>query len=70
MPTASREWLNQLVSDALMVSLDMVVSDELGYRPTKMPFPQQDHPIKALFLDRPNESLHARCRWAPGTASE
>ncbi len=42
MPTASREWLNQLVSDALVVSLDMVVSKELGYRPTKMPFPQQE----------------------------
>jgi len=34
---SSGEWLNQLVADALMVSLAMVVGHELGYGATKMP---------------------------------
>ena len=56
----SREWLNQLVADSLMVSLDMAVGHGLGYRAPKMPLPQQDHAIEALFLiDRTNRSACA-----------
>lgn len=55
-----REWLNQLVPDALMVTLDVVVRHELGYRATKMPLPQQDHAIEALLFDRPHEPLRIR----------
>jgi hypothetical protein len=49
--------LNQRVTNALVVSLSMVVGHELGHRPAKMPFPQRDDAIEALFLDRPNEPL-------------
>jgi len=43
-----------------MVSLDMVVGHGLGYRAPKMPLPQQDHAIEALFLiDRTNRSACA-----------
>jgi hypothetical protein len=34
-----REWLNQLVPDALMLALAVVVGNELGDRATKMPLP-------------------------------
>jgi hypothetical protein len=54
---SSREWLNQLVTDALMVSFGMVMGHELGDRATKVPLPQQDYAIEALLFDRPNESL-------------
>jgi hypothetical protein len=56
----SLERLNQLVTDALVVPLGMVVDYELGNRASKMSFPEQDHPLQALLLDRPNESLCVR----------
>jgi hypothetical protein len=33
------EWLNQLVPDALVIPLAMVVGNELGNRSSKMPLP-------------------------------
>ncbi len=56
----SPERLNQLVADALMIPLDMVVGDELGDCASKMSLPQRDHARKALLLDRPNEPLRVR----------
>jgi len=56
----SLEWVNQLVTNALMIPLCMVVGDELRNRASKMSFPEHDHALEALFLDRPNESLRVR----------
>jgi len=56
----SRGWVNQLVTNALMIPLCMVVGDELRNRASQMPFPEQDHALEARFLDRPNESLRVR----------
>ena len=53
----SPERLNQLVTDALMIPLSMVVGDELGNRASKMSLPQRNYARKALLLDRPNEPL-------------
>jgi hypothetical protein len=58
----SPERLNQLVADAVMIPLGMVMGDELGNRASKMSLPQWDHALKALLLDRPNEPpLRTRC---------
>jgi len=51
----SREWLNQLVTDALAVSFGMVVGNELRDGAAKMSLPQQNYAIEALLLDRPHE---------------
>ena len=53
------ERLNQLVTDALMIPLGMVVRDELGDRASKT-LTQRDHARKAFLLDRPNEPLRVR----------
>jgi hypothetical protein len=52
----SRERLNQVVTDLLMIPFGMVASDELGSRASKTSLPELDHALEALFLDRPNES--------------
>jgi hypothetical protein len=52
---SSRDWLNQLVANALMVPFAMVVGHELDDRATKMSLPQQNYAIEALLLDRPHE---------------
>jgi hypothetical protein len=44
----SLERLNQLVTDALMVPLSMVVGNELGNRASKMSLPEQNHALEAL----------------------
>lgn len=54
---SARDWLNQLVADALMISFAVVMGHELDDRATKMPLPQQNDAIEALLLDRPNEAF-------------
>jgi hypothetical protein len=46
----SLERLNQLVTDALMIPLRMVVGDELGNRVSKMSLPEQDDALEALLV--------------------
>jgi hypothetical protein len=54
----SLERLNQLVTDALMIPVSMVVGDELGNRASKMSLPAQDHALEAhsSLIDRTNRS--------------
>ena len=60
MAIRSRERLNQLVADALMIPLNMVVGDELGDRASKMSLPQWDHARKhSSLIDRTNRSAYA-----------
>jgi hypothetical protein len=67
----SLERLNQLVTDALVVPLSMVVGYELGNRASKMSLPEEDHTLEALLLDGPNEfAPRTRCSWVHGTVSE
>jgi hypothetical protein len=44
---------DQLVSQAVMMTLTMVVGNILRHRPSEVPFPERNDPIEAFFLDRP-----------------
>jgi len=56
----SPERLNQLVPDALMIPLGVVVGYKLGNHASQMSLPQRDHAREALLLDRPNKPLGIR----------
>ncbi len=49
--------IDQLVVDPLVIPFAMVVCDEIGERPPKMPFTERDHAIQALLSDRAHKSL-------------
>ena len=57
MNIGSRDPVNQLAGEALMVPPEMVVRDELANRAAKMAFTERDHAIEALLSDRSNEPL-------------
>jgi len=52
--------VNQGVLQTLMIPLALLVFDELGHRSSEMPFPQWDHPVETLFLDRSHKPLIVR----------
>ena len=47
--------LDQSIVEPLVIPLRVVMSGELPCRLPKRPFPEEDHPIKTLILDRPDE---------------
>ena len=51
---------DELVLEALMVALDVVVLDELGDRATEVPLAKWHHVCQALRFDRQDESPRAR----------
>jgi hypothetical protein len=72
MNIGSRDPVNQLAGEALMVPLGMVVRDELANRAAKMAFTERDHAIEAVLSDRPNEPLRVGvtvgcAEWRPMT---
>jgi hypothetical protein len=52
--------VDQVVAEALMVAFAMIMDHELGERTTKVPFPERNHAVQALFLYRPNKPLRVR----------
>ena len=58
---------DQVVLEALMVALDVVVLDELDDRAPKVPLAKRDHLAQALRLDRQDEALRVCVQ--VGTAS-
>ena len=51
--------LDQSVVEPLVVPLGVVMSGELPRRFPKRSFSEEDHPIEAFVLDRPDETLGA-----------
>ncbi len=49
--------LDQSVVEPLVIPLCVVVSGEFSCRLTKRPFPEEDHSVETLVLDRPNEAF-------------
>jgi len=52
-----RRSLDQLIAEALVISLAMVVLGVLGHGPAKMALAKRNDLRQALRLDRPNEAL-------------
>ena len=48
---------DQLIAQALMIAFAMIVLDELGDGSPERRFTEENHPVQAGFLDRPNEAL-------------
>ena len=63
-------WIN-LVLDALMISLDVLVSHELADRTAQRGLPHKDHPVQALIFDRAHKALGKRVQiWGSGRQSD
>jgi hypothetical protein len=43
--------VNQVVAEALMVALAMIVNHELCERPTEVPLTQRNDPVQAFLFD-------------------
>ena len=57
--------LDELVRDALVISLPVIVVHELSYEVPKVPLAHRHDSLEAFLLDRPGRSaLRARCSWA------
>src|SRR6266850_383628 len=54
--------LDQLVSEALVIPLTVVMLDELGDRPVEMTLTERDHQVEALLVDRTYEALRVGIR--------
>ncbi len=54
--------VDQRILQTLMIPLAVVVLDELGDRPSEVPFTLRDHPVETLVLDRPHKPLRVRIR--------
>ena len=52
-----RQWRDQLLVQALVISLFVVVLDELVYAEAKMPLPTRHYTTQALFFDRTHQAL-------------
>jgi hypothetical protein len=52
--------INQSIPQPLMVSFAVVVPHVLRYRPSQVPFSQQNHALQTLGLYGKNESLGKR----------
>ena len=51
---------NDSIGQPLMISLEMIMRDELGHRPSEVSFAYWDHPVETLFLmERTNRSAYA-----------
>ena len=60
--------IDELVADALMIPLSVVVGDEFVYRSPKVLLPEQYHAGEAFFFDRANESFRRTAStWANAT---
>jgi hypothetical protein len=51
---------DQLIVQALMVALMMIVLDEFVDSSPERPFTDENHPVQTGFLDRPDEPLRER----------
>ena len=56
----SRHRHDQLIAQALMVALVMIMLDELADGSPERLFTDENHPVQAGFLDRPYEALRVR----------
>ena len=54
--------LDQLVAQALVVALAVIVRDELRDCPAEMTFAEWDHSVQALVLDRAHKAFRIRIR--------
>jgi hypothetical protein len=52
--------LDQLVSDALMITFRVIVVHEFSYEVPKVPFAQRHNAVEAFRFDRPDEALRVR----------
>ncbi len=49
----------------LVIPLPVIMSGELASRLPKRPFPEEDHAVQALILDRPDEPLRVGVEGTP-----
>jgi hypothetical protein len=55
-----RRTVDQRIADALVVTFEVIVCDELTNEPTKVPLPQRHDPIQAFLFDRSDEAFCVR----------
>jgi hypothetical protein len=51
---------NQIIAEALMIALLMIMLQVWGKHHVERPFPQQEHLLEGFLFDRPNEPLGER----------
>ena len=55
--TRRRDTVDQFIGKPLVISFAVIVGDEFVKSPAEVPFPQWNHLVETLVLDRPHKPL-------------